>query len=82
MATFATTALTMTTLPGAPCWWSSASLEHIFEAFKAVNNRVRDMTALNADATTTGKAVLGIVAACLAVLGGVQAVGLRRGDPG
>ena len=49
VATFATTALTMTTLPGAPCWWNSASLEHIFEAFKAVNNRVRDMTALNAD---------------------------------
>jgi drug/metabolite transporter (DMT)-like permease len=39
------------------------------------------LTALNADATTTGKAVLGVVAACLAVLGAIQAIGLRRRDP-
>jgi peptidoglycan/LPS O-acetylase OafA/YrhL len=36
------------------------------------------LIALNTDATTTGKAVLGAVAACLAVLGAVQAVGLRQ----
>jgi hypothetical protein len=38
------------------------------------------LLALNADATTTGKAVLGTVAGCLAVLGALQAVGLRRRD--
>jgi hypothetical protein len=39
------------------------------------------LLALNADdATTTGKAVLGVVAACLAVLAALQAAGLRRRD--
>jgi hypothetical protein len=40
------------------------------------------LTALNPAATATGKAVLAVVAGCLAVLGGLQAVGLRRGDAG
>jgi drug/metabolite transporter (DMT)-like permease len=40
------------------------------------------LIALNADATATGKAVLGVVAASLAVLAALQATGLRRHGPG